>query len=152
VFTARYALSPYIKQIRFVFKGLILLYLLCFPGYLAAWFCLVTGLLTMWKDAAVRGTLSYNSAVGRDAVICLRARLSAWKGDWRLSRTGMHEMRNRSPRYGSVPSDRLGRRKSPSLVTVSFTVTWHRYLLREHSAPINTVLNSLAPVLVQCQS
>jgi hypothetical protein len=26
VFTARYALSPYIKQIRFVFKGLILLY------------------------------------------------------------------------------------------------------------------------------
>jgi hypothetical protein len=24
VFTARYALSPYIKQIRFVFKGLIL--------------------------------------------------------------------------------------------------------------------------------
>jgi hypothetical protein len=26
VFTARYALSPYIKQIRFVFKGLNLLY------------------------------------------------------------------------------------------------------------------------------
>jgi hypothetical protein len=25
VFTARYALSPYIKQIRFVFKGLILI-------------------------------------------------------------------------------------------------------------------------------
>jgi hypothetical protein len=28
VFTARYALSPYIKQIRFVFKGLILFLIL----------------------------------------------------------------------------------------------------------------------------
>jgi hypothetical protein len=27
VFTARYALSPYIKQIRFVFKGLICVFL-----------------------------------------------------------------------------------------------------------------------------
>jgi hypothetical protein len=34
VFTARYALSPYIKQTRFVFKGLI--YRLCGPNYHSA--------------------------------------------------------------------------------------------------------------------
>jgi hypothetical protein len=35
VFTARYALSPYIKQIRFVFKGLIHVTVLFFPLHTA---------------------------------------------------------------------------------------------------------------------
>jgi hypothetical protein len=44
VFTARYALSPYIKQIRFVFKGLIFVFFFCHKEYI----CL------MWSSVEMR--------------------------------------------------------------------------------------------------
>jgi hypothetical protein len=85
VFTARYALSPYIKQIRFVFKGLI-----------------------TWQHHAVNSILSFSLYKGKAIPV------QAWRAPWASRRLRFPEfIDNRHTKVSRLSASRTDRLYSP---------------------------------------